>query len=56
MHLKKRKNKYILYGLNEKILIITSHKGVVKEMMKEQRDVESKQSVFEPSNIDPSEA
>lgn len=55
MHLKKRKNKYILYGLNEKILIITSHKGVVKEMMKEQRDVENKQSVFEPSNIDSGE-
>ena len=55
MYLTQRKNKYILYDLNGKILIITSHKGVVKEMMKEQRDVENKQSVFKPSDIDSGE-
>ena len=55
MYLTQKKNKYILQDLNGKILIITSHKGVVKEIMKEQRDVENKQSVFEPSNIDSGE-
>jgi len=55
MYLTKKKNKYILYDLNEKILIITSHKGAMKQIMDEQRDVENKQSVFEPSNIDTSE-
>lgn len=55
MYLTKKKNKYILYDLNEKILIITSHKGAMNQIMEEQRDVENKQSVFEPSNIDSGE-
>ena len=55
MYLTKKRNKYILYDLNEKILIITSHKGVVKEIMEAQRDVENKQSVFKPSDIDSGE-
>ena len=55
MYLTKKKNKYILYDPNEKILIITSHKGAMNQIMEEQRDVENKQSVFEPSNIDTSE-
>ena len=55
MYLTQRKNKYILQDLNGKILIITSHKGIVKEMMKEQRDVENKQPVFKSSDIDSGE-
>ena len=55
MYLKKRKNKYILYDHNEKILIITSHKGVVREIVEVQRDVENKQSVFKSSDINSSE-
>ena len=55
MYLTQRKNKYILQDLNGKILIITSHKGVVKEIMEEQRDVENNQSVFKPSEFDSGE-
>ncbi len=55
MYLTQRKTKYILQDLNGKILIITSHKGVVKEMMEAQRDVENKQSVFKSSDIDSGE-
>lgn len=55
MYFSQRKNKYILYDDNGKIIIMSSHKGIVREIMKEYRNVKSEQSVFKSSDIDSSE-
>lgn len=55
MYFLERKNKCILYDDNGKIIIITSHKPIVRNMMKDYGNVKSKQPVFKPSDTDSSE-
>ena len=51
-----KKNKYVLYDNNGKVIIMSSHKGVVRKIAKEYSEyAKDKQPVFESSNIDTSE-